>query len=43
MIRMHKHQFILFYKTAHGIPVAGWNKIFIMTIDSGEIRIKLNM
>ena len=33
----------LFYKPAHGIPVAGWDNISIATIGSGKVRIKLNV
>ena len=43
LLRMHKRQFIYFYKPTHGLSVSGWNKISITTIDSGEVRIKWNM
>ena len=43
LLIMHKHRSLSFYKTTHGLPVAGWDKISIMIIDSCEGSIKLNM
>ena len=43
LLIIHEHQFISFFKTTHGLPVSGWNKIFATTVDSGEVRIKCNM
>ena len=33
----------LFYKPAHGLLVSGWDKNYIVNIDSGEGRIKCNV
>ena len=43
LVRMNKRQFLFFYKPAHGLPVAGWDKISIGAIDRGEGGIKYNI
>ena len=43
LLIMHEHRFISFYKPTHGLPVAGWENIYINTVGSGDGKIKCNM